>query len=443
MLNPTQVAGLVVISLLLAMQLRFAAKAGRPVLWIITLVFFVYFVYSGGIRLRWIIRQWSHNFDVSEHYLTVATWLVVVLLIAVRIGYAIPQKMRTRAAAGVRIYNQQLLLVLSLLGLGTMALAFYLNGALAALWSRQIQPQTIPWAGVLSGLNGLALIYPLFNYYYYEDCSFFGLVTSVCILTVYGGFAAVSGVATGHILRLAPFLLIWLKRRALTIRRAAAVLIAGFVVFSFLRFNRQLGATLVLGGGLTDAYQEYIDPDNPLNAANSFDEFVTFSQVVKVVDTSTDWQLGGSYLLAPMSLVPGVIFPEKADMLLRMPAGFFLPLYYGVPGVSWPVGFYGEAYMNFGLPGLIAVSILFGWCVHRAELLLRSEGSFYWLPHWYIGCVLTATLIVHVRNDSVEAVGFVVLIGLAVVLGQAMSLMVPYGPVRYVKFPQGAMAAVD
>lgn len=66
MLNSIQLAGLVVISLLLLFQLRFAAKRDRPVLLVITLACLVYFVYAAGIRLDWYIREWSHNFDVKR-----------------------------------------------------------------------------------------------------------------------------------------------------------------------------------------------------------------------------------------------------------------------------------------------------------------------------------------------------------------------------------------
>jgi hypothetical protein len=199
---------------------------------------------------------------------------------------------------------------------------------------------------------------------------------------------------------------------------------------------------MYLGGDLNDAYAAYSDPDNPINAANSFGEFITFSQLVQVVDRHTDWQWGGSYLLAPVGLVPGVLLAEKAEMLKGMSAGAFLPSYYGVSGTTWPAGFYGEAYMNFGLPGLIVISFLFGWLTRRAEVLLRGEGSVSWLPHWYIGCVLAATLIVVVRDDSVEAIGFLAPIGLAIVFGALMSLLLPYGPVRIVEVARRERPAV-
>ncbi len=443
MLNPIQFAGLVVITLLLLFQLRFAVKHDRPVLWLITLVFFVYFVYSGGIRLHWYIREWSHNFDVSEHYITVATWLIILVIIAVRCGYSIHQEAKTtRIARGIAVYDQSLLLFLSVLGLGAMMLIFHLSGDVVAVWSRAAEVAVIPWAGVLSGLCGLALVYPLFTYYHFEHSTIFRLAISAIILAIYGAFAMVSGVATTHVVRLTPFLLVWLSRRKLTLVRALVVLVVGFIIFSVLRFSRQLGVAVYLGGGLDEAYVAYFDPDNPINTANSFGEFITFSQIVKLVDKQVDWQLGESYLLTPIGLVPGVLLPEKAEMLARLPAGMFLPSYYGVSGTSWPVGFYGEAYLNFGLPGLMVVSFMFGWLVRRAEVLVKSGGSVSWLPHWYIGCVLAATMIVLVRNDAISVLDFVMPVGFAIVCGELMSLVLPYGPVSIVEVASYERSAV-
>ena len=52
----------------------------------------------------------------------------------------------------------------------------------------------------------------------------------------------------------------------------------------------------------------------------------------------------------------------------------FLSSYFGYSSICWTSGFYGEAYLNFGLPGLIVVSGLVGMVIRRAELLLSSGG---------------------------------------------------------------------
>lgn len=440
MLNSIQLAGLIVISLLLLLQLRFASKRGRPVLWLITLVFFVYFVYSGGIKLDWHIREWSHNFDVSEHYLTVATWLAVLIVIAVRCGYSILQMAKTAGTGHVVVaYNQ--ILVLNLIGFAALALVFYARGGVLAVWSRTASDR-VPWGGLVDGLTQMSLVYPLFTYYYIEELTILRLAVCGIILVIYAAFALVSGVSNDHVVRLTPFLLIWLIRHKLNLRRALVVLAVGFALVSALRFSRQLGATVYLGGGLSEAYTEYTDPDNPLNAVNSFGELVVFSKIVEVVDRHTDWQFGRTYLAPLVSLIPGVLLPNKTEMLSWARVDAFMPLYYGYSDALWTSGFYGEAYLNFGLPGLIVVSLVFGWLIRRAEVLLRSGGSVSWLPHWWVGCLLTAALINAIRSDAGSGfMCFVGPIGLAIVFGQVMSLLLPYGPVRALEVARRERAA--
>ena len=433
MLNSIQLAGLVVIALLLLSQLLFALKRDRPVLLIVTLMFFVYFIYASGIRLDWYIREWSTNFVVSEHYVTIATWFVVLIVIAAWCGYSVPQGAKAAGASHAVVSYDQLLL-LNLLGLGAIALSFYMRGGIVSVWSRTARDAPSAWYGVVTGLSVLGLIYPLFNYYYSEDSTVPRLLISTVILAVYFVSAMLSGVTHEHAPGLAAFMLVWLKRRKLSLRTALLVLVGGFALVSAMRFSRVLGATLYLGGDLSDAYAAYWDPDNVLNAANSFGEFIVFSKIVEVVDTHTDWQLGKSYLLVFESLVPSTLLPGKTEMLRDSDSQGFLASYYGYSGDYWTSGFYGEAYINFGLPGLVVVSYLVGMVIRRAELLLSSGGSMSWLPHWYVGCLLTGALLGAFRTDiEVAFLEFVMRpIGLAIAFGGLMSLLLPYGPVEIV-----------
>lgn len=305
------------------------------------------------------------------------------------------------------------------------------------MWSRTVPDEPLLWYGLVMGLSELALIYPLFTYYYIEESTTARLLISGIILVVYGIFAMVSGVSHDHVPRLAAFMLVWLERRKLTLQTAIIVLVIGLTLVSAMRFSRQLGAIMFLsGGGLSDAYAAYSDPDNNLNVANSFGEIIVFSKIIEVVDRHTDWQLGKSYLLMLESLVPSVLLPGKAEMLQDIDSQGFLPSYYGFQGDYWTSGFYGEAYVNFGLPGLVVVSCLVGMVIRRAELLLKSGGSVSWLPHWYVGCLLAGALLAGFRSDIGAAfVEFVIRpVGLAIIFGELMSLWLPYGPVRIVDF---------
>jgi len=418
-------------ALVLALQLVFAVRYQRPVLLVSTLVYIVFFVYSAGPKLTWHIREWSRHFEVSEYYVTVATWMALLVVIASIYGYSFPRKNKPKRRQHlVVVYSDLLLICLSVVGLATMVVIFYLQGGVVSVWKRSPDPVIVPWAGLVSGLNELALIYPMFTFYHSSTAGMLRTAISILILFFYGIFAALSGVSTAHVMRLTPFLLIWLARRRLTWRRALFAAVAGFIVVSFFRFSRTLGATLALGGDLNAAIEAYQDPDNSVNTANSFGELVTFSQVVQIAGNRTDWRYGESYLATATDLVPGILLPNKSQILATMPAALFLPRYYGIVGVSWTAGFYGEAYENFGLPGLIVVSFLFGCLLGKAEALLSSDRSFFWIPHWYIGCTLAATLVLMVRNDSDSLMAFVAPLGLCVILGELMSLLLPYGPAR-------------
>src|SRR5208282_3604933 len=155
-------------------------------------------------------------------------------------------------------------------------------------------------------------------------------------------------------------------------------------------------------------------------------------KVIEVVDRHVGWQLGRSYLLVLVSLVPSALLPSKIEMLRDSDAQEFLSSYYGHSGIGWTSGFYGEGYLSFGLPGVIAVSCLVGLAIRRTELLLGSEGALAWLPHWYVGCLMAGALLTGFRTDI--AVGFVEYvvrpIGLAIVFGGIMSLLLPRGPVN-------------
>jgi hypothetical protein len=126
-----------------------------------------------------------------------------------------------------------------------------------------------------------------------------------------------------------------------------------------------------------------------------------FGQTIRLVE-DTGPQLGGSYVMAAVQFVPGVLAPRKADFVWDMRADRFVPKYCGrgLRDLSWPAGFYGEGYMNFGLIGLIIVSLGFGRLTQYAERLLRTPGVSLGIPHWYIGALLTGGLAVGVRMDA-------------------------------------------
>ena len=146
---------------------------------------------------------------------------------------------------------------------------------------------------------------------------------------------------------------------------------------------------------------------------------------MQLTETEAGFRWGTTYLAPFVSLIPSALLGSKneKDLLVwHYRPDDFVPDYLGygyTPGAvnyvryrfQWPSGFYGEAYMNFGIIGLVPASILFGWAIRRSELLLETPGSFAGLPCWYVGCILLAALIAGVRMGFVQ---HILLLGLTI-----------------------------
>jgi hypothetical protein len=425
------------ITAFLVSQLVSASRTNRRGLWLLTIVFLIYFVYSSTVELELSRDYYSFFFDVREGYLVAAVWLLLLVVVCVRWGYSRQQVIgEPRHAVPTMSYRQAL--IISLAGLVCGYIQFSLAGGLEVVWSRK--PEPFEWAGLISGLVQLSVVFPLLVYHDWPKVRRSHAVYAVLITGTYAGFAVVSGESTRHVVAAIPFLVLWLSKHRVTVLRAALVVTAGFVLISGTRFMRQLGNTLAIGGDWYDAYREYSDPMNMLNARNSFYEFIMFAETVQLTETESGFRWGTTYLAPIVSLIPSALLEgkdEKELLVWHYRPDDFVPDYLGygfTPGgldyvryrFQWPSGFYGEAYMNFGIIGLIAASMLFGWAVRRSELLLESPGSLGGLPRWYVGCVLLAALVSGVRMGFVDIFWFSALpLALAIALLCILSVVTP------------------
>jgi hypothetical protein len=247
-------------------------------------------------------------------------------------------------------------------------------------------------------VSNLAVTYPLFAYYYGGRSRGWNPVLAWTIMSGYLAFAALSGTSTQHIMNLAPFALIWLSRNVLTLRGAIAVALCGLLIFSSLRFLRQLGQEHQKGGNWGDAFAAYIEGDTGLDNEHSFGELLIFAETVQLLQGG-GFEMGTSYKVAVALFIPGVFFPNKEDFLLYGQADHWVPRESGrAPFLySWPMPFYAEGYLNFGLIGLILASFLYGRIAGWAEDALRSRRSILGVPLWYLACVVTSGLLAGVR----------------------------------------------
>jgi hypothetical protein len=90
--------------------------------------------------------------------------------------------------------------------------------------------------------------------------------------------------------------------------------------------------------------------------------------------------LGGeSYIDLPAQIIPRILWPEKPSSLL---ANVRLALYFNLVSledalkVSIAFGVIAEAYVNFGVPGVIVLGLLFGAGFKRAALLSQNASQF-------------------------------------------------------------------
>ena len=134
------------ITVFLVLQLVAASRANRLGLWLLTIVFFIYFVYSSTVELELSREYYRSFFDVREGYLAAAVWLLLLVVVCVRWGYSRQQSIRESPRA-VRLISYRQALILSVAGLVAACIQFYLAGGVEAVWSRR--PEAFQWAGTI------------------------------------------------------------------------------------------------------------------------------------------------------------------------------------------------------------------------------------------------------------------------------------------------------
>ncbi|WDR01365.1 hypothetical protein PSQ19_11060 [Devosia algicola] len=157
----------------------------------------------------------------------------------------------------------------------------------------------------------------------------------------------------------------------LKIYRFKARTIIAFVLVGFLALNL-LGVTR--GSGYNDfgdfvaktsskLQQRLINPGSSFFYTLTVGEFVapfeTLPQIVKSTSTDTSYKFGKTYLESPLFLVPRAIWADRPETI----AHWYVRKYYGQEG-SLEIGrqffWLSEAYLNFGVFGVVFISLLFG-----------------------------------------------------------------------------------
>jgi oligosaccharide repeat unit polymerase len=167
------------------------------------------------------------------------------------------------------------------------------------------------------------------------------------------------------------------SRRAAWLVGAGVVLLLSVPITSYLR-----------AGG--DVSQLSMDRVNP--ASYEFgSSYLTLVDIVGRVSESDDLRLGSTYLSAIGVLVPRALWPDRPKSL---PEWYVTTHYQSLARAGGGLAFspVAEAYMNFGLGGVLAVFVFVGIAAVRFESFLASQ-----LPRdrtWVLGYALLAPWLV-------------------------------------------------
>lgn len=398
MVPPLYFVLVAVIGAIELVQLKVAIDRRRPVLAFAALMFLVYFVF-GGAAVYQLLDDYARYFSVDPDYLVRSGAYGVVVVLLVWIGYELPQRLRAPGRSLIPQATPAMLLPISVAGLAAFVLFIILNGGVSMIWAREtIRAEPIPFQATLVVMADLTLIFPLVVYGRQDSARPWENRVAVLIAGAWVVLAAISGTSGRHAVDIAPFAILWISRHRPGFFRTLWLVAGGAGLISFLRFMRYLGSLPPAERQLVAALGEFLDPSNSLNLLHSVGEFFIFAKMIEVAD---DWgfQWGMSYLVVPMQMIPGVLWPEKRAFLFSIATHYHIPRITGFEGQMWPAGFYGEAYLNFGLVGVVGISILFGWALRRAELWLGSSRALFGLPPYVVGGYLAAAVIASVRQD--------------------------------------------
>jgi hypothetical protein len=398
---------LVAITALLLFQLRSAVAHRQAALTILVLTFGIFFVF-GGMTLAAAMEDFRPYFGTDEASLTLAAVYGFLAIAATWLGYRVPQKVKAKPSRFLTPPPAAVILLISCLGLAATAWLFVVRGGISEAWGRahvvRFDDVNETGQGSLSVIADLTLIYPLYVFRAYPTVSRGQLRVATVIGVIYVVAAAVSSVATAHMVNAVGFALVWLQRRRPSVSRIVLTLFAAVFTVNVLRFLRYLGTTTPDGGDWWTALLNFHAPEEQLNLRHSINTLLMFAKTIEV----TQWagfQWGKPYLAVLASLVPAILFPggydAKYELVLNNMADTFVPRFYGLRNVAvWPTGFYGEGYMSCGVVGILVASLIVGVLVRRAELWSRRSQPVLGLPAWLHACYLLAALVDAVRSGA-------------------------------------------
>jgi len=335
--------------------------------------------------------------------------MCILLVLAALVGVRPPPIQKAPQLEANRLLGASI--VASATGLITVLVLAMIQGSLAERWSRSASPET-PFAGLLSAAVAGLMLFPATVLYLKQSGervrTAIGVLASINVLAGLV-FFAVSGVSTVPLALLVPLgVLVIVKDGELLRGRLLPVIAIALAALTLFRFARFYGASAyaeLAGGpatvGVVDLFDDY--RDTPLVLWRSFGEIHAFSAIVDWVDDGGERLSGESYLLIPASLVPGKIWSGKAAFIERARVDLFTrdAIVRRTPALITS-GFYGEAYLNFGLIGLLGIAIAVGAAIRAIDD--RARVSIFGLPGGLATALACGSLLVTCRTTVSQGV---------------------------------------
>jgi len=354
------------------------------------------------------VLTWERKFNTTV--LIDAIWLSVAALVAATFGFVIGMSDRRRPRPFPQVFSRWNPVAVSVVGWGliiygilTVSIAIILVGGPAVLTDSQYGHRYLLLRGLGPLLSGLTAVIIGGSILFLSGLRRGRPRTTIAVAVLVLGALAVWTMILESRSALVQMMLVFLiirhtsgrRLRALGIVAIAVLLLTGGMLFGYAR-----GAAAHLGDLPFWVF-------NPAN--HEFGAAIgTVADIIHHVPAAIDYRYGLTYLSAPGVLVPLFLWPGRP----LAPGEWYVATLY--PNVWMSGGAYAfspvaEAYLNFGIGGVLIVFCLLGIAIARLE---RRLALYDVLPPWVsIAYALFAPyIILFSRLDSVTVLkSFVVL----------------------------------
>lgn len=124
-----------------------------------------------------------------------------------------------------------------------------------------------------------------------------------------------------------------------------------------------LGRVVSFSGGkqFWSSFTDFLD----VQLFGNFMQVQTMSVLLEGMPEPLPFQYGYTYIAGFLTLIPRAIYPDKPLPSTGIFTQAFWPDQWNNEGTTLPAGVFGEAYMNFGVPGTLIGALLFGWLIGK------------------------------------------------------------------------------